>query len=512
MPAERLPMRKLREIVRLKLQCGASQREIATACGVAPSTVSDHAARIAVAGLSWPLPPELDDDAALERLLFPHEGKPSSSRPEPEWARVHAELKRKSVTLMLLWQEYRQQHPDGVQYSQFCDHYARWLKYAPVTMRQEHRAGEKAFVDFSGDGIDIIDLKTGEVFRAKLFVSVLGASSLTYVEPVLDESLPTWIGCHVRMCEFFGGVPEIVVPDNLKSGVKRPDRYEPEINPTYADWARHYGCAVIPGRVRRPRDKAKVESAVLIAERWILAVLRHRTFASLSELHEAVIPLVDKINDRIMRKLKKSRRQLFEEIDKPALRPLPERRYELAEWKKARVNIDYHVELDDHYYSVPYTLAQEAVEIRATTTCVEIFHGGKRVASHVRSSAKYQPTTAADHMPKSHREHLEWTPSRITNWAATIGPCTAKMAEQILASRPHPEQGYRSCLGLIRLGAIYSNERLERACAWALRVRAISYRSVAAILKNNRDRLDEADTPQIPLPLHENVRGSGYYH
>ena len=512
MSAEKLPMRKLREIVRLKLQCGVSQQSIATACGIARSTAGEYAARIAAAGLTWPLPPELDDDAALERLLFPHEGKPSSRRPEPEWARVHAELKRKHVTLMLLWQEYREQHPDGVQYSQFCDHYARWLQYAPVTMRQEHRAGEKAFVDFSGDGIDIVDPKTGEVLRAKLFVSVLGASSLTYVEPVLDESLPTWIGCHVRMCEFFGGVPEIVVPDNLKSGVKRPDRYEPEINPTYADWAQHYGCAVIPGRVRRPRDKAKVESAVLIAERWIIAVLRHRTFGSLNELHEAVIPLVDKINNRVMRKLKKSRRQLFEEIDKPALRPLPEHRYELAEWKKATVNIDYHVEFKDHLYSVSYLLARQEVWVRATAMCVEIFHGGKRIASHVRGAANWHHTTQTDHMPKSHRAHLEWTPSQIVNWAATIGPCTAKMTEQILASRPHPEQGYRSCLGIIRLGTIYSNERLERACKWALRVRAISYRSVAAILKNNRDRLDETDAPQTALPLHENVRGPGYYH
>jgi len=294
MAAEKLPMRKLREIVRLKLHCKSSQREIARACDIAPSTVSDYAARIAVAGLSWPLPPELEDDAALERLLFPHEGKPSNRRPEPDWARVHAELKRKHVTLMLLWQEYRQQHPDGVQYSQFCDHYATWRSHGPVTMRQEHRAGEKAFVDFSGDGVDIIDPKTGEVLRAKLFVAVLGGSSLTYVEPVLDESLPTWIGCHVRAFEYFGGVPEIVVPDNLKSGVKSPDRYEPELNPTYADWAQHYGCAVIPARVRRPRDKAKVEAAVLLAERWILAVLRHRKFHSLNDLHEAVVPLVER--------------------------------------------------------------------------------------------------------------------------------------------------------------------------------------------------------------------------
>jgi transposase len=512
MSTEKLPMRKLREIVRLKLQCGASHRDIATACGIARSTAGEYAARIAAAGLTWPLPSELEDDAALERLLFPHEGNPSRSRPGADWARVHAELKRKHVTLMLLWQEYRQQHPDGVQYSQFCDYYARWLRHAPVTMRQEHRAGEKAFVDFSGDGIDIVDPKTGEVFRTKLFVAVLGASSLTYVEPVLDETLPTWIGCHVRAFDFFGGVPEIVVPDNLKSGVKRPDRYEPEINPTYADWAQHYGCAVIPARVRRPRDKAKVESAVLLAERWILAVLRNRTFYSLNELHEAIIPLVEKLNIRPMRKLKKSRRDLFEAIDKPALRPLPEHRYELAEWKTARVNIDYHVAFEDHLYSVPYTLAKDQVDVRATVTCVEIFHRGKRVASHVRSSIKYKHTTRTEHMPASHRAHLEWTPSRITNWAATIGPCTASLAEQILASRPHPEQGFRSCLGIIRLGQEYSNERLERACAWAVRHRAISYRSVVAILKNNRDRLDEADTPQVALPLHSNVRGPGYYH
>lgn len=379
-------------------------------------------------------------------------------------------------------------------------------------MRQEHRVGEKAFVDFSGDGVDIIDPKTGEVLRAKLFVAVLGGSSLTYVEPVLDESLPTWIGCHVRAFEYFGGVPEIVVPDNLKSGVKSPDRYEPELNPTYADWAQHYGCAVIPARVRRPRDKAKVEAAVLLAERWILAVLRHRKFHSLNDLHEAVVPLVERLNARPMRHLKKSRRELFEQVEKAALRPLPERRYEFAEWKQARVNVDYHIVFDDHFYSVPYTLAHQEVWVRATANCVEILHRGNRVASHVRSAAKHRHTTQPEHMPKSHRAHLEWTPSRITNWAATIGPCAAKMTEQILASHPHPEQGFRSCLGIIRLGKEYSNERLERACEWALRHRAISYRSIAAILKNNRDRLDGVDAPQASLPQHGNVRGPGYYH
>jgi transposase len=455
----------------------------------------------------------MDDDSVLERILFPHEGKPSRSRPEPDWALVHAELKRnKHVTKMLLWQEYREREPEGFQYSQFCDRYSRWLQYAPVTMRQEHRAGEKMFVDFSGDGIDLVDPKTGEVTFAKLFVAVLGASSLTYVEPVLDESLPSWVLCHIRAFEFFGGVPEIVVPDNLRSAVKRADRYEPEINPTYAELATHYGVAVIPGRVRKPRDKAKVEAAVLLAERWIIAVLRHRVFATLEQLRAAISPLVDKLNNRLMRKLRKSRRELFEQIDRPALRALPEQRYELAQWKRARVNIDYHVEFEEHYYSVPYKLSGELLDIRATDTCVEMMKDGRRVASHMRSYLKHKPSTNPQHMPVSHREHLEWTPSRITSWAATIGPSTGNLVAEVLARFRHPEQGYRSCLGIIRLAKVYTNERLERACEWALRHRACSYTSVASILKNNRDRLEDVPDQQQTLPLHENVRGPGYYH
>ena len=511
MAAPRLPMRKLREIVRMKT-AGASQRLIAAACLISASTAFEYVTRIDAAGLEWPLPPELDDDEALERRLFPNEARPQRSRPEPDWAKVHAELRRKHVTKALLWQEYRQAEPEGVQYSQFCELYARWLKHAPVTMRQEHRAGEKLFVDFSGDGLDVIDPKTGEVQRAKLFVAVLGAGSLTYVEPVFDESLPTWIRCHIRAFEFFGGVPEIVVPDNLRSGVTRADRYEPEVNRTYAEMAQHYGCVVLPARVRRPRDKAKVEAAVLVAERWILAVLRHRTFATLGQVRVAVAELNDKLNDRQMRKLKRSRRQLFEELDKPALKPLPESRYEVAQWRAARVNIDYHIEYEEHYYSVPYQLAGESVEVRATDTCVEVLHRGRRVASHARSGLKHKPTTLPQHMPASHRAHLEWTPSRITQWAATIGPSTAKLVGEILSRYRHPEQGYRSCLGIIRLGKIYSNERLERACEWALRHRAHSYTSVAAILKNNRDRIEPQAPEQQALPLHANVRGPGYYH
>lgn len=513
MAAMRLPMRKLREILRLRLDRRVSIREIALSCKLATSTVGDYVARATVAKLAWPLPAELDDDAALTRLLFPSEHHPVAERPEPDWAWVHRELKRPHVTRMLVWQEYREHEPAGYQYSQFCDRYGRWAKRLPITMRQTHRAGEKLFVDFSGDGIAIVDPHTGDRQIAKLFVAVLGASNYTYVEPVVREDLPTWIGCHVRAFEFLGGVPEAVVPDNLKSGVKRADYYDPEINPTYADLARHYGVAVLPARPRRPRDKAKVEQGVLLAERWILAALRNRTFASLADLAEAIWPLVERLNARPMRKLKRSRRELFEEIDRPVLRPLPESSYELAVWKRPTANIDYHVEFDDHYYSVPYQLRGEVLDLRATATTVEIFRSGRRVTSHVRSYVKFQHTTLPEHMPAAHRAHAEWSPSRLIAWAERVGPATARLVAAIMESRPHPEQGYRACLGVVRLRQRYPDERIERACLRALTLRAVSYQSVKAILKNNRDHEDLAPSPASrPLPLHPNVRGPGYYH
>ena len=306
-------MRKLREILRLHLALGMGTREVARSCGSSPSTISGYIGRAKVAKLvTWPLPPELDDDAALTRLLFPDEGQPKASRPEPDWAQLHLELRKKHVTKQLLWEEYKTAQPEGYQYSQFCERYARWAATLSVTMRQTHRAGEKLFIDFSGDGIDVTDPKTGELRKAKLFVAVLGASNYTYVEPVFSEDLPTWVDCHVRAIEFFGGTAEIWVPDNLKAGVNSPNRYEPDINPTYADLARHYGVAVMPARVRKPRDKAKVEQGVLLAERWILAALRKRTFFSIDELRQAVKPLLDKLNNRQMRKVKKSRREVFE--------------------------------------------------------------------------------------------------------------------------------------------------------------------------------------------------------
>lgn len=514
MSSKRLPMRKLREILRLHLDGRLSARAIARSCNLSSSTVLGYIGRAKVAKLSWPLPAELDDDA-LTRLLFPHERGRSRKCPELDYALIHLELKKKHVTKMLLWQEYRDQHPDGYQYSQFCEHYNRWADALSVTMRQTHRAGEKMFVDFSGDGIDIIDPLTGECKTAKLFVAALGASNLTYVEPALREDLPTWIACHVRAFAYFGGVADITVPDNLKSGVTRPDYYDPVINPTYADLAQHYGTAVIPARKRKPRDKAKVEQAVLLAERWIIAVLRHRDFTSLAELRDAIRPLVERLNDRPMKKVGKSRRQVFEAIEKSALKPLPATPYELCTWKKASVNIDYHIAFDDHYYSVHYTYytsRRRAVEVRATATTVEIIYAGQRIASHVRSYEKFKHTTKPEHMPDSHRRNIEWPPSRIVSWAKSVGPCTAQVVEEIMRRRKHPEQGYRSCLGILRLRDSYPDDRIERACERAVKYRTYSRRSIVAILKNNRDRLEDEPPAQHSLPWHQNVRGSGYYH
>jgi len=514
MAAERIPMRKLREVIRLRLACGLSGRAIAQSCRLSVSTVSGYLGRIAVAKLGWPLPAELDDDTVLERLLFPDEHHPVRMRPEPDWAAIHRELRRPHVTKQLLWQEYREAQPDGYQYSQFCARYAAWATHLPVTMRQVHRAGEKGFVDFSGGSLPIVDLQTGETTPATLFLAVLGASNLTYAEPVLHQDLPTWIGAHVNALAYWGGVPAALVPDNPKVGVTRPDYYDPDLNPTYAEFAQYYGTVILPARPYHARDKAKVEQGVLLAERWILAVLRNRIFYSLAELQTAVALLLERLNTRPSRHLGQSRRELFEAIERVALRPLPPRPYELALWARPKVSIDYHVEFEDHYYSVPWQLRGERLDLRATATTVELFQHGRRVASHVRSHVKHQPSTDPAHMPAAHRAHLEWSPSRLIAWGATVGPATAALMEAIMQQRPHPEQGYRACLGLMRLQKRYPAARLERACARALHFRACSYKSVVAILNHRLDEeaLPTTTDPPRTLPHHGNIRGSRYYH
>lgn len=508
-------MRKIKDVLRLHFESGLKHRAIARSVGTSHTTVGDYLNRAALAELSWPLPETLDD-TRLEQLLFPPLPViPADQRPVPDWAFIHQELKRKGVTLGLLWEEYQNVHSEGYRYSRFCDLYRDWSGKLRLSMRQVHKAGEKLFVDYSGQTVPIVDRRTGEIRDAQLFVAVLGASSQTFAEATWTQGLPDWIGSHVRAFSFYGGVPEIVVPDNLKSGVSKPCRYEPEINPTYAELAAHYGCAVIPARVRKPKDKAKVEAAVLVAERFILAPLRNRTFFSLAEANLAIRERVEQLNRRPFKKLSGCRQELFESLDRPALGALPAMPYSFAEWKHARVNIDYHAEVDHHYYSVPYALVKQQLDVRLTATTVEFLHKGQRVASHLRSSERGRHTTLSEHMPKSHQQYAEWTPQRLVAWAAKTGPHTAALADKILASRPHPQQGYRSVLGLIRLAKTYTPERLEAACQRALATGAWGFKSVASILKTGLDRqplpeLEEAQ-PSL-LPSHDNIRGAGYYH
>lgn len=512
MPGDRLSMRKIREILRLKHENGHSHREIAASCKVSPSTVGEYLSRVRAAGLRWPLPPELDEEA-LERLLFPPPTLHVGPRSMPDWAEVHTELKRKGMTLALLWEEYKFAQPEGYQYSRFCELYHDWKSHLDPPMRQIHRAGEKMFVDYAGQTVGITDRRTGEVRPTEIFVAVLGASNYTFAEATWTQGLFDWIGSHIRAFEYFGGVPEVVVPDNLKSGVTHPHRYEPDVNPTYQDMSTHYGVAVIPARVRKPRDKAKAENGVLVVERWILARLRNRTFFSLTELNEAIAELLEALNNRPFQKLPGCRMSLFESLEKPVLMPLPTQRYEYAEWKRAAVNIDYHVEVEGHYYSVPFTLAKKKLDVRFTGRTIELFDKGQRVASHRRAFKKGQHTTITEHMPKNHQQHLEWTPQRLTAWAGKTGPSTERMASEIMASRMHPQQGFRSVLGLMRLGETYGEDRLEAACRRALALRAFSYKSVQSILKTGLDRkpLPESADRQ-PLPIdHEHIRGSDYY-
>lgn len=511
MAQERLTMRKISEVLRLKWECGLSNRATARSCSISHSTVAETLRRAQEAGLSWPLPADMGEDTLYE-LLFPKTPQFSTRViPCPDWSVVHTELHKKGVTLRLLWIEYREAHPDGYGYSQFCALYREWAKRLKPSMRLPHKGGEKVFVDYAGQTVPVVNPHTGEVHQAQIFVGVLGASNYTYAEAHESQELPNWIGAHVRMFAFFGGVPEVVVPDNLKAGVTHPCRYEPDLNPTYQDLAQHYGTAVIPTRVRKPKDKAKAEVGVQVVERWILARLRNRTFFSLAELNQAIRELLEELNTRPMEHLERSRRELFEELDRPALKPLPERPYQFATWKKARVNIDYHIEFEKHYYSVPYTLIHKEVYVRATQAMIEVFHNNRRVASHRRVKAPGRHTTLSEHMPPAHQKYLEWSPERITRWTQTIGPHTTQLVQAILDSRQHPEQAYRSCLGLLRLGDRYGQERLEAACRRALPAGIHSYKGVKNILDAKLDQV-EFDEPSTVVPdAHANIRGQAYY-
>jgi transposase len=512
MAKERLSMRKIKEILRLHYEHGLGKKPIGRVCSVSSSTVVDYIRRAKAAGIGWPLPDDLDE-ASLEARLFPtaiHQR--TSDRPLPPMEEIRRELCKKGVTLQLLWTEYKEKYPEGYQYSQFCEHFRRWQHTLDLSLRQEYRAGEKMFLDFAGKGIPVVNPATGEATEAEIFVAVLGASNYTYAEAVESQDLPSWIGAHMRAFEYFGGVTEILIPDNLKSGVTKPCRYEPDLNPTYLDMCQHYGTVVIPARVKKPRDKAKVEAGVLLVTRWITAALRHHTFFSIAEVNQKIRELLERLNTRKFKKLDTTRKELFDTIEKPSLKPLPLARYEYADWKKAKVNIDYHIEVEGHFYSVPYQLIRKQVEVRLTSTVVEVLYQGRRIATHQRSYRKGKFTTINEHRPKSHQRYLEWTPSRIIAWAEQTGPATAKLVEMIMASKPHPEQGFRSCLGICTLNKKYSVERIEAASKRALHIRAHSYKSMKSILKSNLDRVELPGQKEvIAVTEHDNIRGQQYF-
>ena len=514
MPAGRVCMRHVREIVRLGY-AGVSKHQISRRTGVVPSTVRETLKRFAASGLTWPLGDEVTD-TVLEARMYRNAGKKQGHRQyaEPDWAWVHRELKRKHVTLSILWDEYIAQHPDGYRYSRFCDLYRSWEGKLSVTMRQSHAGGEKLFVDYAGDRVEIFDRLTGEARPAWIFVAVMGASSITYAEATWSQGLADWIGAHTRAFEAIGGVAHLIVPDNTKTAVIKACLYEPAVNRTYTEMAAHYDTAILPARPRKPRDKAKVEAAVLIMERWILGRLRHQRFYSLEELNTAIRALLVRVNDELpIRRLGVTRRQLLEELDRPALKPLPVEPYVFAEWRIRRVGIDYHVDVERHYYSVPHRFAKEQVEARLTARTVEIFVKGERVAAHMRGSGNGKHTTVPEHMPASHRRYAGWTIERIRRDAAAIGPSAAALCELILEERSHPEQGFRACLGIVRLVKAFGAERVEAAAARALEIGARTFGSVKSILDNNLDRQTAPKRAENSLAIqHRNIRGSRYYH
>jgi transposase len=512
-------MRKIKEVLRLRFECHLSEREIARSCQISRTTVTEYLRRATIARLNWMEAAALGEVQIIERLfpVLPPVAKPDDSqRPVPDFQHIYDQLRtyRKfNLTLTQLWTEYKEAHPDGYQYSQFCEHYRRWRGKLDYVMRQEHRAGEKLFIDYC-DGLSFIDPLTGEIILTQLFVSVWGASNYTYAEATLTQTLPDWTRSHVHAFEYFQRVPRVLIPDNLKSGVDKACKYEPELNPTYTEMAEHYGCAVLPARPYRPRDKAKVETGVLIAQRWILAVLRHRTFYTLAEINTAIRQCLERLNTRLLRHAQKSRRELFESLDYPSALPLPQNTYEYAEWLKARVNFDYHIEVDRHYYSVPFQLLRERLDIRRTASTIEAFHKGQRVAAHARSEVKGGHTTRSEHMPSQHRAYAEWSPARFIQWASKVGEATASLVEQVLSGRSYQEQAFRSCMGIIQLSRSYTPERVEAAANRALKYKTYSFRSMKAILAGGLDqRTDNEELPsgQLSLPLHQNIRGPEYY-
>jgi transposase len=509
MPQERLTVNKIKEILRLKYEAQLSNRAIAGACKVSNSTVGEYLKRAETAGVSWPLG-EIGEEELYQKL-FPEKAVVSERKyPVPDWKEVQKEKKQKGVTLQLLWQEYKEKYPEGYQYSRFCEYFQRW-KDSQVEPRRhiEHTGGEQMQVDYAGLKIPVTDPETGEISQASVFVAILPASNYIYAEAQSSENQCNWNNGHVRALEYFGGVPKIVVPDNLKTGITKPNYYEPGVNLAYQELAEYYQFAVLPARIKKPRDKGSGENGVQNVERWVIAPLRNRKFFSVHEVNQAFIEKLDRLNNKVMQAVGRTRRQEFEEIDQLNLRPLPEKPYEYTERKTATVNIDYHIEFNEHLYSVPHALIHQKVDIHATEKMVEIRHHGKSVAIHPRNFRQGRFSTLREHMPANHQFMEDINPDRLIEWGSKIGPQTATLVKATLRSRPFPEQAYRSCLGILSLAKKYDYALLEQACQSVFEAKEFSYKAVAEELIYLQKQVA---APVIEtLPTHENIRGADYY-
>ena len=507
-------MRKLREVLRLRLSATLSLRQIRDSQRLSLGVVQKITHTANELGLDWPAIEKMDDQQ-LARTFYPEsDTSTSGSLQQPDWQDVYKELHHKHVTKQLLWEEYSQQYPNrSYSYSQYCHLYGEWLTKQKRSMRQVHQAGDKLFVDYAGQTVPIIQGDTGEVRFAQIFVGVLGASNYIYAEATWTQSLPDWLGSHARAFQFFGGVPKLVVPDNLKSGVTKPCRYDPDLNPSYAQLGAHYGVAIMPARPRKPQDKAKAEVGVQVIERWILARLRHQTFFSLAELNQCIAALLTEVNSKAFKQLKGSRQQWFEAIDKPALLPLPKHPYEYTHIKTVKVNVDYHIQYDHHLYSVPHQLVGETLQLHARKNLIELFFHNKRIATHVRKY-RHGMTTEPSHMPTKHERHHQWSAGRLMNWAKDLGDEVLIWVKAILAQKQHEQQAYRVCLGLLNLSRQYEPQRLNNACAIANMHQLYRLKQIKSILLSNRDQLQPGSKEPLSLlpQEHENIRGPNSFH
>jgi transposase len=505
-------MNKVREIIRLKHQCNLSERAISRALNLSRPVISQYLRDIASSGLSYDEIQRMDDDSLTEILTGGNNSKSERYvQLTKQFDYFAKELKRTGVTLQRLWDEYRAENPDGYSYTQFCYHFQLWRSTSELTMHLDHKAGDKMFADFTGKKLSFVDRQTGEVKEVEVFVATLPASQLTYVEATESQQKHDWIMVNQNALHFIGGVPKALVPDNLKSAVHKANFYEPDINPEYFDFARHYQTVILPARPNRPRDKALVEGAVRIVYAWIFAALRNRIFHSLKELNLAIREQLAIYNDKPMQKLNISRRDLFEQTEKATLQPLPPEKYTRKEFKRYRVYFNYHIHLteDKHYYSVPYRYRGKYVLVIYTESVVEIFYNNQRIAFHKRDRTPNGYSTVKEHMPSHHKAYSEWNPQRLIDWAQNVGEHVQAVIEYILAHKKHPEQGYRVCLGILNLAKKYDKERLNKACQKAIYYQHYSLKGIENILKN---RLEDHQQESFPLlPMHTNIRGNQYY-